>query len=474
MYSFYNNSFHPHPLCQAAVGVLCSIVEAHSDWHDELSKGKMLGVLIVRHQPCARIHYLNSEYSFLAAYSGVVNLAPLCVDGEPLFVPPVYDLNNPSDYYKDEEGNISAINRQIQQLEVHADANKPRIALLKRQRKERSQQLQQWIFSRFDFVNRHNISRNIIDIFSDAKRGLPPGGAGECAAPRLLQYAYTHQLEPVAMAEFWYGFSPKVVYRTSIGAHQLHRVHRVFYPSCIEKCGPILRFMLDIPAPEGRVPEHKPIDIIYEDSSLIVVNKPDNVLSVPAKDESLFNVESWLRSQHPELPFLRVVHRLDQPTSGVLVAAKDIDTYTSMQALFGTHSVRKQYLAWVEGILPSECGVINLPICPNPDDRPRQVVSWQSGKTSLTRYRVIRRDSNRTLLSLHPFTGRTHQLRLHCASPFGLDHPIVGDPLYTAAPYTLAPTRLMLHALSISFPHPTTGISMVCEAKVTFLQIVLP
>lgn len=452
--------YHPHPLCKAAVGILCSILDSHLAWKDELAKGKMLGVMIVRSSSLPRVHYINEQYSFIAAYSGVVNLEPLCVDGNPVFVPPIYDLSNPSDYYRSEERNISDINRQIEQLEVHADANKPRISLLKRERKERSKALQEWIFSRFNFVNRHNIHRNIIDIFQDGKRGLPPGGAGECAAPRLLQYAYIHQLEPIAMAEFWYGISPKVTYSSSNGVHQLHRVHLQFYPSCIEKCSPILSYMLDTPAPEGRVPEQKDIDIIYEDPSIIVVGKPENVLSAPAKDESLFNVESWLLSQRPGLTFIKVVHRLDQPTSGLLIAAKDIETYKTMQAMFNSHLIRKQYVAWVEGLLPSECGVINLPICPNPDERPRQVVSWQSGKTSLTRYRVLKRDDNRTLIELHPFTGRTHQLRLHCASPFGLDHPIVGDRLYTIAPYVLASGRLMLHAQNVTFPHPSTGKKM--------------
>ena len=460
--------YHPHPLCKAAVGVLCSIIEHNTEWKNELAKGKMLGVMIVEHKDLSRVHYLNSKYSFIAAYSGVVNLDPLTSDGHPFFVPPVYDLNNPSDYYKEEERNISAINRQIEELQKHADANKPKISILKRERKGRSKALQEWIFSRFNFVNRHNVARNIIDIFEDAKRGLPPGGSGECAAPRLLQFAFTHGLVPVAMAEFWYGISPKVVYKDQSGEHELRRVHLQFYPSCIEKCSPLLSYMLKTHAPEGKAPEQKPIGIVYEDDSIVVVNKPENVLSAPAKDESLFNVESWLQSLHPELNFIKVIHRLDQPTSGLLIAAKSIEIYKKMQEQFNGHTIRKQYHAWIEGKLPSESGVLNVPMCPNPDERPRQIVNWQSGKTSVTRYQVVRRTEERTLVRLFPFTGRTHQLRLHCASPFGLDHPITGDSLYTIEPYCLNQGRLMLQAQKITFVHPVTGKTMTFELEPEF------
>lgn len=487
--------YHPHPLCKVAAGDLCSAIKSNPDWEREFSKGKMLGVLLIRrfgdNRFCdslsgisvtdndPRVHIINNEYAYLAAYSGIVNIDksvnPSSFDH--LFVPPVYDLSVEDDFYKAEEEKISAINTRIKELETNAGVYKHQISELKRERKERSQALQIEIFKHFNFTNYRGEEKNILDIFSEAKRGLPPGGAGECAAPRLLQYAFTHGLEPVAMAEFWYGYTP----RKEI------RLHKQFYPSCIEKCSPILAFML--PSKVFQVPgfrfqqNHLSLSlpfgspfttlslpfpkVLFEDESIIIVEKPAELLSTPAKDTTLQNVETWLHEQYPEVKGPMLVHRLDQSTSGIMIAAKNAAVYKTLQAGFLDHSIRKTYLAWLDGNLQSECGVINLPICPNPDDRPRQTVDRQFGKQSITRYRVIKRVEGRSLLALYPFTGRTHQLRLHCASSFGLDIPIAGDQLYSIAdsinpePSTITPTnRLMLHAQSVTFPHPITGESM--------------
>lgn len=235
------------------------------------------------------------------------------------------------------------------------------------------------------------------------------------------------------MAEFWYGRSPK----------NYRRVHGQFYPSCIEKCSPILSYMLGKEDCDAPATSHKQPKIIFEDDHIILISKPEGVLSVPAKDLSLPSVESWLKEQYPDckLPFM-LAHRLDQSTSGLLIAAKDAQTHKLLQQGFEQRTIHKRYLALLEGELPSSCGVISLPICSNPDDRPRQIVDWQFGKESVTRYHVLKREAGRTLIEFFPLTGRTHQLRLHAASPFGLDHPIVGDMLYFAQPKT----RLMLHA----------------------------
>ena len=460
--------YHPHPLCKVAAGDLCSIIKSNPDWEREFSKGKMLGVLLVSGfkfqvsdstiDPC--VHIINNEYAYIAAYSGIVNLNSSSTSNS-IFVPPVYDLSIEEDFYKEEEANISTINARIKELEANAGVYKNQIAALKRERKERSQVLQIEIFKHFNFTNYKGEEKNIIDIFNEAKRGLPPGGAGECAAPRLLQYAFTHGLKPVAMAEFWYGYTTR----------REVRIHRQFYPSCIEKCSPILAFML----PEHlslSLPFHSPFTplslplpkVLFEDESIIIVEKPAELLSTPAKDLSLPNVETWLHEKYPDVKGPMLVHRLDQSTSGIMIAAKNAAVYKTLQQGFLDHSIRKMYLAWLEGNVQSECGVINLPICPNPDDRPRQTVDRQFGKQSITRFKVIKREQGRTLLALYPFTGRTHQLRLHCASPFGLDIPIVGDKLYSIAdsinnkPSTINfNKRLLLHAYSVSFPHPVTG-----------------
>lgn len=427
--------YHPHPLCKVAAGDLCSVIDQHPDWKRELSKGKMLGILVVKG---TREHYINKEYSYIAAYSGIVN-----INHEGFFVPPIYDLNNPDDFYKEEEKNISAINETL----TNTSLSPKEIQSLKAERKERSQALQLKIFQHFNFLNQKGEEKNIVEIFSEAKRGLPPGGTGECAAPRLLQYAFSNGLEPVAMAEFWYGIAPRLEVR----------LHKEFYPSCIDKCSPILKYMLC----EGKNEDDRQCaltqpTILYEDADIIVLDKPAEVLSTPAKDTSLFNVETWLHETHPEVKGPMLVHRLDQSTSGLMIAAKNSASFKILQQGFLDHSIRKMYLAWVEGTITSDCGVINLPICPNPDDRPRQTVDHKFGKQAITRYKVLKRENNRTLLALYPFTGRTHQLRMHCASPFGLDAPIVGDRLYTIEQEKLSEKRLMLQATEITFVHPTT------------------
>lgn len=459
--------YHPQPLCREAAGDLCKIIDQHPDWETELSKGKMLGVLLVKgdasETSSTHVHYLNKEYSYIAAYSGIIgnNQESFVTDPATFFVPPIYDLSKPDDFYKSEESNISKINQRIKALEANAAANKPQIAQLKKERKERSQQLQIEIFKHFNIINYKGETKNIIDIFADARRGLPPGGAGECAAPRLLQYAFSNGLHPVAMSEFWYGISPRLEIR----------LHKNYYPSCIEKCSPILAYQLGAKTTEENdlsISSTSSASIIYDDADIVVVNKPAELLSTPAKDLTLPNVETWLHEQYPEIKGPMLVHRLDQSTSGLMIAAKNAATFKLLQQGFLDHSIRKTYIAWIEGNLASDSGVINLAICPNPDDRPHQTVDNQFGKLSITRYHVVKREGDRTLLELHPFTGRTHQLRLHCASPFGLDHPIVGDRLYTTYPYETANCRLMLHAQRIEFTHPSNGRTISFETTESF------
>lgn len=252
---------------------------------------------------------------------------------------------------------------------------------------------------------------------------------------------------PLEIAEFWYGSSP----RTTL------RVHGQFYPSCIEKCSPILRYMTcgfkETVTPDPLPPKViASLDILYEDDYLLVVNKPVETLSVPGKvlGES---IEEKLHASYPSVKGPMLVHRLDQSTSGLLLAAKDANTHKLLQKDFESRAIHKEYIAWVDGRVESKCGVINLPICPNPDDRPRQTVDFQFGKNAVTYYEVISYSDCRTLLRLVPQTGRTHQLRLHLASHFGLGHSIIGDRIYEGSP----DSRLMLHAYRLRFNHPVTN-----------------
>lgn len=439
--------YHPHPLLKRAADDICLYIEQRPDWAPLFEQGKMLGVLLARRKPersdysdCPCCHPLPDEQVLLIAYSGVVNGL---VDDNQYFVPPIYDLSVPDDFYLQEDEAISQINqeiRRLQELPTSAEVEQE-IQKLQEERKQKSIALQLKIFEHFNLRNPQGEYRNVVDIFRDAKRGLPPGGTGECAAPRLLQYALEHQLEPIALAEFWYGRSPQ----------RYRRAHGQFYPSCIEKCSPLLAYMTqgDIEAEERPTPSNAAPTLIYENSHIVVVNKPAGMLSVPAKDTSLPNIEQWLKARYPEcrLPFM-LAHRLDQATSGLLLAAKDAQTHKLLQQAFEQKTIRKRYIALLEGNLPSTCGILTLPLCTNPDDRPRQVVDWQFGKSAITRYNVLARYEKTTLVELFPLTGRTHQLRLHATSPFGLNHPIVGDSLYGAQ---FPAPRLMLHAQKIDY-----------------------
>lgn len=292
-------------------------------------------------------------------------------------------------------------------------------------------------------LNARGERRDLCDIFKTTPQGLPPAGAGECAAPKLLQHAYLNGLKPLAMAEFWVGRSPKEEIR-----HDGH-----FYPSCKAKCEPILGWMLQGLNVEPNPLESKyssaPIEVLYNDQWLVAVNKPEGVLSVPGK-LSVESLQERVQQMFPHDEIL-AVHRLDMATSGVLVFAKNKEAHMRLQAMFESREVTKQYAAILDGIIVPDNGIIDLPLILNPDDRPRQMVSAKYGKQAITRYEVIERKNNKTRVFFYPETGRTHQLRVHASHPEGLATPIVGDTLYGTHS-----NRLYLHAQSIEFTHPIT------------------
>ncbi len=434
----------PHPLCLEARDEVWHQIQLHPLWEQTFSRGKMIGILLVADA--------EGSTGYLTAYSGTASLDS---EAHRWFVPPVCDLDRPDDFYRLEEARITDINGRIRSLEKmlgeqpksadHSAAG-GEIASLREERHTRSLALQQEIFRRFRMLNARGERQDLIEIFHRFRGGLPPGGTGECAAPRLLQYAHGHGLKPLHLAEFWYGAS---------SPGEPH-AHGAAYPSCMEKCGPVLSFMLD---GRYRVPEAQPLReadprIVWENSDLVVVSKPPGMLSVPGKDSSMPDVESWLLRRYPECEAPMLVHRLDMATSGLLVAAKSAATHRRLQALWLSRSVHKTYRAWVAGRVPSSQGLLSLPLCPNPEDRPRQAIDWQWGKVAVTRYHVLRTTPEATLLSLSPLTGRTHQLRLHLSDPRGLGHPILGDALYgrnEPVPAFLPSGQLLLHALSVSW-----------------------
>ena len=508
--------YFPHPLVRQAAGLLMQEIEGRSDMKAWFSEGKMMGILLVSLPG-------SDDIGYLAAFSGNAGGKSI-IDG---FVPPIFDLLDPSGYFKTREAEISALNKQISSLEdignlsglklllaeaeaerneeisrqkaVMAISKKERddirmevsdpsrleeliresqfekaelrrlktswedkirairneidvltseISELKSIRARMSDDLQTWIFGQYIVHNALGEEKSIHDIF--AGEGLiPPGGTGECAAPKLLEYAYRNGLRPLAMGEFWYGKSPETAVRT----------HGHFYPSCTSKCGPLLKFMMKGLTSGSRTTCDDNIRIIFEDASIIAVDKPSGMPSVPGLDGRTSVQEKLVLSHGDIYP----VHRLDMDTSGILIFARTQEAAVGLQRQFEAHSVIKTYHARLsaseEGMrfMPGDHGTICLPLCPDHDERPRQKADKTQGKPSETSYEVISVNDDSTIdIVFHPLTGRTHQLRVHSAHTLGLGHPIKGDMLYGGSPAD----RLNLHASSIIFLHPADGSSV--------------
>ena len=360
-------------------------------------------------------------------------------------------------------------------LETEYEAYQADILSLKQLRKTLSDALQQWLFSQFRMQNHEGESKDLLEIFRDAAlrdypqatiatsriaalKMVPPAGSGECCEPKLLQYAYSLGYKPLQMAMFWWGESPKEEIR-----HHLH-----FYPACNGKCKPILQWMLPASTSEPAAVDlslYNKVETLYEDREIAVIHKPEGLLSVPGKDAAQPSVYALMRSKYPEATGPLIVHRLDMSTSGVMMIAKTEFAYHRLQKAFLNHQIQKKYVAIISGKVIPEKGIISLPLMPDYLDRPRQIVDHELGKEAITEYEVLEPvDDFHLRIALYPKTGRTHQLRVHCAHQEGLNAPILGDPLYGNE----KAARLHLHAEEITFEHPLTGKKMTITRKADF------
>ena len=509
-----NNPFNyePHPLCLLAAEEVKKYVRAHEDLLEDAEKGEMFGVLIVRPAPTLpmREGAITSEtekhitprplgrgkeeglLGFLAAYAGLLAGR----NDWDWFVPPIFDAQQPDGHFKQTEAKISALNKEIESLETtniqHPSPNTQQLLALKHQRKQMSNDLLLWLFEQYNLINYKGEVRNVVDIWRDyhnspkllRKFPLPPGGTGECCAPKLFQYAFQQGLEPLASAEFWWGESPK----------REIRHHFQFYPACNGKCKPILSWQIKRPSPnsgptpalpmrEGAItPEAEKnslpkqggqgwvsfyVQTLFVDDQIAVVVKPEGLLSVPGNtgEISLYDI---MRQRFPKATGPMMVHRLDQATSGIIVVAKTEFAYKQLQRQFEQREVKKRYVAMVQASheereLTGTSGTISLPLAPDYLDRPRQVVDYEEGKPAVTDYEIIGHEGPYYRVVLTPHTGRTHQLRMHCAHKDGLGMPIVGDDLYG-----FHSDRLYLHAEYLSFTHPLTGEKMEFEKAPDF------
>ena len=360
-------------------------------------------------------------------------------------------------------------------LETEYEAYQADILSLKQLRKTLSDALQQWLFSQFRMQNHEGESKDLLEIFRDAAlrdypqatiatsriaalKMVPPAGSGECCEPKLLQYAYSLGYKPLQMAMFWWGESPK----------EEIRHHLYFYPACNGKCKPILQWMLPASTFEPAAVDlslYNKVETLYEDREIAVIHKPEGLLSVPGKDAAQPSVYALMRSKYPEATGPLIVHRLDMSTSGVMMIAKTEFAYHRLQKAFLNHQIQKKYVAIISGKVIPEKGIISLPLMPDYLDRPRQIVDHEQGKEAITEYEVLEPvDDSHLRIALYPKTGRTHQLRVHCAHQEGLKAPILGDPLYGNE----MAARLHLHAEEITFEHPLTGKKMTITRKADF------
>ena len=518
--------FHytPHPLIIQAAEELRSYLRDCVMWRDELKKGKMFGVLLVRDA--------DGQIGYLAAFSGLLGGS----NRQTYFVPPVFDFLDPQGFFKKGESQLAELNKKVDYLQQSAsylqakarllalteeaekelqllrekfrgarvlreqrrpmanpeeilemnresqfqkaelkrqekawaariagcreeiDVQEAPVKELKQQRKTLSEQLQQQIFQNFTFLNARGDVQSLQQIFCEAGRGEPPAGAGECAAPKLLQYAYQNGMQPLAMGEFWWGDSPRGVIREN----------GRFYPSCSSKCKPILGFMLQglrvEPDPVVREASfHHDVEIVYEDDWLVAVSKPAGMYSVPGKQASVHSVLQWAQQRYSDKDSPFVVHRLDMHTSGLLLIAKSKEVHAALQQMFERQQIRKTYIAVLDGPVSQDEGIIRLPLRPDLEHRPMQLVDWEHGKPSVTRFRVLQRNGETTRIAFFPLTGRTHQLRVHAAHPEGLGCAIRGDQLYGSVS-----DRLYLHAEQLQLIHPITGQRLMLKDPVPF------
>ena len=550
-------NYEPHPLCREAAQLVCCYLAQREDWTDEVAAGKMFGVLVCRNregqvgflaaysgqiqgrsdwpwfvpavfdylrpagyfkQEEARITAMNHRIAAIetsgqlrsltetlqqtraegdaaiAAYKDLMRASKsrrqaMRSNGEMLSAGTEEALIRESQFQKAE---LHRLKQRWRERAAEAEARLRPLAdeveRLREERKQRSDRLQRWLFDRFEMLNGRGDRRTLTDIFRETPQGVPPAGSGECCAPKLLQYAYGHGLQPLAIAEFWQGRSPRMEIR-----HQGQ-----FYTACRGKCKPILEWMLGGANEANGANEilGEGLKTLYADTSLLVVEKPAGLLSVPGREEAP-SVESLLRQQYKEV---YMVHRLDMDTSGLMVVALTQTAYHHLQKQFIARTLFKKYIALLDGMVSGE-GTIRLPLRPDPLDRPRQVVDLEQGKSAITDYRVLgTRDEvlgtqdevlgtrcevlgmqggGQTLVELIPHTGRTHQLRVHCAHQAGLNCPIVGDRLYgrpvgslygrpVGSLYGKPVRRLCLHAAELAFCHPATGERLSFSSPVPF------
>ena len=344
--------------------------------------------------------------------------------------------------------------QKIAERQSHVDLIESELKNRKQDHQAISEQLETQRLSHYRFINQAKKSKNLLELL-DGKDALE--GSGDCCLPKLLNFAFEHGFKPLALSEFWWGLPPTDIIRQ----------HANLYPVCQSKSFEILEHQLS-----GIELEDNPLivnpavgksfNIVYEDDEIVVVNKPEEFLSVPGKfiEDSVY---TRIKALYPNATGPLIIHRLDMSTSGLLILALTAESNKHIQKQFIDRTVEKRYTALLDGEINGESGDISLPLRGDITDRPRQLVCHKHGRNAETHWQVVSTNNGKTKVHLYPKTGRTHQLRVHCASPLGLGVPIRGDDLYG-----YKRERLHLHAGYLKLIHPTTGEWMEFEVPSEF------
>ena len=541
--------YEPHSLCLLASQELQQQLESHEQFRQEFEQtGKMFGVLLVENK--------LREIGYIAAFSGKLAVNDFAHKNTIKFVPPVFDLDDQTDFFHAENLEINQLNDQLENLEINPQLEEYQITItamfnqqneqldqhrsqmslnrkvrktkrsqvrsdfiddelaqnlkqlakesvhdknqlrnikqywneliakeqqkltiltdeinaIKNKRKRLSTRLQKKLFKKYRLLNSAGVEKDLIELFKNAAYQIPPAGTGDCAAPKLLQYAFQQSMKPLAMAEFWWGKAPKSEIRQ----------HKNFYAACSGKCQPILSHMLEGMAMDDNPllvnpAKGKTLEIVYQDEDIVVVNKPSEFLSVPGKNIE-DSVYLRIKQKFPRATGSLIVHRLDMSTSGVMVLALTKRAQKNLQQQFVNRTIKKRYVAVLEGkveadiekVLLKNQGEINLPLRGDFEDRPRQLVCFEHGKKAKTQWQIISNVNGRSKLYLYPETGRTHQLRVHCAHPQGLNTPILGDDLYGSNNGNKKSQRLHLHAQMLTLSHPVSKENMTFQVDEVF------
>ena len=407
---------------------------------ERAGNGVMLGALVATDAA-------GNEVVLKAASGFSRALVPRFADAA-IYVPP---LVSPAQIAAALVANDDAIHALTARIDALADGAE-KDALLAR-RLALTQESVARVYALYAFRCADGSLRTLGDICAERCGGrLPPTGTGDCCAPKLLHYAFSHGLTPRSMCEVFYGRNTP------------HKTNGLRYAPCDDRCGIVLPAMLGL-------------EILYRDRDIIVVNTQSGVLSVPGKVEPDC-IANRVRRLFPGCIAQPAVHRLDMETSGLMVLAFTREAHRRLSAQFEAGSVRKEYVALVDGILPARGvpphGTMELYFRVDLDNRPHQMWDEVHGKKAVTEWRVQDVETYRapdgsrrrvTRVLFLPHTGRTHQLRLAAADPHGFGVPIVGDTLYGRC---AAGERLMLHAQCLRFSHPTTGEEMMFRCAAGF------